>query len=272
MFREFFSETKWLLIIVTSVIAVLIGNIYYFTYQENKLADENAGIPPWIWDPNWDNGEEEELKGLEFKQLSESLYSLTGTVREKDCETIVPLMPAKKPFAVILESPGGSLFEGGCIASHLKLRNVITIVRDSPIIDEEGNTLYTPGLISDDGKVVCASSCSLMFLGGDLRYLIGDVWFGIHAPRTPEDIIGRINPRALEAEAYRTSASLLMLLERLGITNNKLRMMFIQVPSASMYWLRPTDWKEFPPLITLATHYRDFWGYSAENVLATVKQ
>jgi hypothetical protein len=271
MFRSFLSETKWLLITILTITAVLLGNIFYFTWQQNKLEADTAGIPDQVWNPEL-NVASVDPPGLEFKQVAPKLYTLTGTVRVGDCEKIVPLMPTTEPFAVILESPGGSLFDGGCIASHFKARNVVTVVRDTPVIDEEGNVIYEPGLIDEDdvnnGKVVCASSCSLMFLGGDRRYLIGDVYFGIHAPRTPSEALGGITKNALEADAYRTSAALINLLAHLGMTNEKLRLLFIQVPSASMYWLNPADWEDFPELQLLATHYLNFHGYSGVNVIA----
>ena len=97
-------------------------------------------------------------------------------------ETVIELSQCylqPEPFTVILESPGGSLQDGICLAGHLKIRNVITVVRDTPILNEDGEYLYRPGDFTevpgagsdphDDGRpplVVCASSCSLMFLGG----------------------------------------------------------------------------------------------------------
>ena len=248
----------------------MLGNIAYIVWEDGKLARENAGIPDFHWDPDMQT-KAKDLKGVEFKLLKNNLYSLTGTIRENDCEKVVSELPGQDtPFVVILESPGGSLFEGGCIASHFKIRKVITVVRDTPIIDEEGNILYTPGLVKiegkDDDKVVCASSCSLIFLGGDLRYLIGNVFLGIHAPRTPDEIINSIGKRALESEAYRSASALLLLLKNLGIEESELRLLFIQIPAASMYWLSPRDFKNYPRLITFATHYRDFWGFNSGNL------
>ena len=270
MFKSFFQETKWLLLIVLTLIVVLLANVFYFMYEDNKLEKDTEGIPDRIWQTY----EVPEKEGLVLKQLTATLYSLTGTVREDDCEKIVPQLP-EGPFALILESPGGSLMDGGCLASHIKLRDVITIVRATPILDEEGNILYEPGLIGKKdhgGKVICASSCSLMFLGGDIRYLIGDVWLGIHSPRTPDDAIKGIGKRALESSSYRTAAALLLLLEHLGVEDDKLRMLFIQVPASSMYWLNPPDWKTHPILKSVATHYRDFWGETSESIFATTQQ
>ena len=54
---------------------------------------------------------------------------MTGNIAVDDCEKIVPLLPKDDiPFTVILESPGGSLFDGICLAAHLKHRNVVTVV------------------------------------------------------------------------------------------------------------------------------------------------
>jgi len=264
VFKAFLKETKWLLIIVLFLVFVLSGNVLYFMYSNTDIDTTH--------NPHLDALEEQEdLEGLEFKQLTENLYSLTGVVREDDCEKIVPLLPINKPFALILESGGGSLNDGACLSAHINLRNVVTIVRDTPVLDENGKILYQPGLIPTEeaakGKTICASACSLMFVAGDVRYLIGDVWLGIHSPRTPDEVIGSVGKRALEAGAYRTSASLLLLLDQLGVKNERVKLLFIQVPSSTMYWLNPRDWVAMPALKTLATHYINFWGYSAESIL-----
>jgi len=269
MFKSFLKETKWLLIIVLFLVFVLSGNVLYFMYSNSDI--DITHIHSSHLHPHLDVLDEEELEGLEFKQLTENLYSLTGVVREDDCEKIVPLLPIDKPFALILESGGGSLNDGACLSAHINLRNVVTIIRDTPVLDENGKILYQPGLIPTEeaakGKTICASACSLMFVAGDVRYLIGDVWLGIHSPRTPDEVIGSVGKRALEAGAYRTSASLLLLLDQLGVKNERVKLLFIQVPSSTMYWLNPRDWVAMPALKTLATHYINFWGYSAESIL-----
>ena len=213
--------------------------------------------------------EEDKETGLVFTQIDDNLYTLIGAVLEGDCERLVPDLPAK--FTVILESPGGSLSEGSCLAAHFKLRDVITVVRGTEVFNENGKEIYTPNSAnSEKEKSVCASACGLLFLAGDKRYLIGDVYFGIHSPRTPLESIGKMHPAALEASAYRTAAALLKLLDRLGV-DESLRLLFIQVPSASMYWLHPRDFRAKPPLVTIATNYKGFWGYSASNAEASLK-
>jgi hypothetical protein len=275
MFKSFFQETKWFLLATIILGAILIGNIYYWQWKDQQQARANEGIPEWIWNPDYleDRGLVEK-KGLDFKKLSAQLYSMTGHIGTDDCEKIVPLLPNDgTPFTVILESPGGSLYDGLCLAAHLKQRNVVTVVRDTPIIDDEGKTLYEPGLVgfSDDqpaimdGKVICASSCAFIFLGGDYRYLIGDVWYGIHAPRTPEAVQGGISKSAIETQAYRSATGIMMLLDTLGVTQNKIKYLFIQVPSTSMYWLHPRDFSVTPELGLIATHYRDFWDFNFEQ-------
>lgn len=208
------------------------------------------------------------LEGLKFEQINEHLYAMTGTVRQGDCEKIVPKMP--KRFAVILESPGGNLAEGMCLASHMKLRDVVTVVRSTPMINEEGKVIYEPGLVDVNSKpkgtVVCASSCSLLFLGGDQRYLIGDVWFGIHGPSTPEEILPKIHKRSLEQSAYRTAVMLQDLLIKLGVKDPAVRRGFLAIPSTTMYWLNPRDFERNPGLVELATHYRGFWGLTLTKV------
>ena len=209
--------------------------------------------------------EEEEEEGLTFQNIGDNLWTLTGTVAAGDCEKIIPNMP--ETFTVILESPGGNLAEGSCIASHLKIRNVITVIRGTPVFDDQGKEIYTPGTIAEgeyEGTTMCASACSLFFIAGDKRYLIGDVLLGIHGPSTPPEYAGMMNPQQLEASAYKTASSLMQLLERLEV-DEALRLLFIQIPGNTMYWLNPRDFDARPALITLATNYRDFWEFTAAN-------
>ena len=117
--------------------------------------------------------EEENTGGLEWKKIDDQLYTLMGTVKEGDCEKITPQMPDGY-FTVILESPGGNLADGSCLAAHMKLRNVVTVVRSTPVLNQLGETIYTPGTNVDEntpdymrGKSVCASACGLLFLAGD---------------------------------------------------------------------------------------------------------
>ena len=225
--------------------------------------------------------EEDEIGNLTFTQLGDNLYSMTGDVGIGDCDRIVPMLPTTEPFTVILESPGGSLQDGICLAGHLKIRNVITVVRDTPILNQDGEYLYEPGKYTDlpngeaqphdDGRpplVVCASSCSVMFLGGDERYLIGDVYLGIHAPRAVDPTGG---PELAEAQAYATASGIMAFLQyQLGIEDAELRRLFITIPANSMYWLHPDHFDQAPYLVGLATHYLDFHGMSAVNPWASI--
>jgi hypothetical protein len=211
---------------------------------------------------------EEEPEGLVFKQLDGHLYSLTGRVNPGDCEKLAPQFPDQ--FVVILESPGGSLADGMCIASHFKLRKVVTVVRDTPYLSSDGEVLYEPGLantLDDSKKVVCASSCSLLFLGGDRRYLIGKVWFGIHGPSIPAETLRKISKAAIVQSSYQNAGQLLKLLKKLGVDDEAVRSAFIMIPGSSMYWLNPRDFKGNPALAKLATHYRNFWGFTASDPL-----
>ncbi len=214
---------------------------------------------------------EEQEKNLDFVKIDEFLYTLTGSVGTGDCDRIVPDMPMD--FTVILESPGGNLAEGSCIAAHLKLRNVVTVVRDTPVMNANGKIIYSPGEVGDNldiahlkNKTVCASACGLMFLGGDRRYLIGDVWFGIHGPGTPEQFISRMPARQAESGAYRTASNLLGLLEELGVDDPEVRKLFIQIPNQTMYWLKPADFSAKPALVSLATNYVNFWGLTTASL------
>jgi hypothetical protein len=208
---------------------------------------------------------------LKFTKVDDFLYTLTGSVGEGDCDKIAPQMPEN--FTLILESPGGNLAEGSCLAAHIKLRNVVTVVRDTPVMNDEGDIVYTPGLVGEEleidhlkEKTVCASACGLMFLGGDRRFLIGNVWFGIHGPGTPDEFIGRMHPRQAESSAYRTAANLLGLLESLGVEDPDVRILFVQIPNQTMYWLHPRDFGAKPNIIKLATNYVNFWGLTTANL------
>ena len=237
------------------------GRIYYEQYAEeykrlNSEKKEEA-------DDTSDN--------LVFKKVDDFLYTLTGSVGEGDCDRISPQMPSD--FTLILESPGGNLAEGSCLAAHIKLRNVVTVVRDTPVMNSEGKIIYAPGEVGAElgidhlkDKVVCASACGLLFLGGDRRYLMGDVWFGIHGPGTPAEFIGRMNPMQAESGAYRTASNLLGLLERLGVEDPEVRKLFVQIPNQTMYWLKPGDFEIKPNLIKLATNYVNFWGLTTATL------
>ena len=208
---------------------------------------------------------------LKFTKIDDFLYTMTGSIGTGDCDRIVPEMPEN--FTLILESPGGNLAEGSCLAAHVKLRNVVTVVRDTPVMNDEGKVVYTPGQVGAEleidhlkDKTVCASACGLIFLGGDRRYLIGNVWFGIHGPGTPEEYISRMHPRQAESSAYRTAANLLGLLESLGVEDPDVRILFVQIPNQSMYWLHPRDFAAKENIIKLATNYVNFWGLTTANL------
>jgi hypothetical protein len=217
--------------------------------------------------------EEENTQGLVFTKIDDKLYTLMGTVKEGDCEKIAPLMP--ESFTVILESPGGNLADGSCIAAHIKLRNVVTVVRADEVLNELGEVIYKPGsnLEVDENtpdymkdKSMCASACGLIFLAGDKRYLIGEVYFGIHGPGTPPGSMNGASPAAIESSAFRSASSLMKLLKSLGVEDEGLRLLFIQIPNASMYWLHPRDFKVRPALMTIATDYREFFGVTGSDL------
>ena len=217
--------------------------------------------------------EEENTQGLVFTKIDDKLYTLMGTVKEGDCEKIAPLMP--EAFTVILESPGGNLADGSCLAAHIKLRNVVTVVRDDVVLNELGETIYSPGSNLDvdentpdymKDKSICASACGLIFLAGDKRYLIGEVYFGIHGPGTPPGSMNGASPAAIESSAFRSASSLMKLLKSLGVEDEGLRLLFIQIPNASMYWLHPRDFKVRPALMTIATDYREFFGVTGSDL------
>ena len=260
---EYIIKRPLLLILVLLVLGLSYnqGNMYYEQYaaEYKRLNSEKKKDA----DDTSDN--------LVFKKVDDFLYTLTGSVGDGDCDRISPLMPSD--FTLILESPGGNLAEGSCLAAHIKIRNVVTVVRDTPVMNAEGKIIYAPGNVGAElgidhlkDKVVCASACGLLFLGGDRRYLIGDVWFGIHGPGTPAEFIGRMNPMQAESGAYRTASNLLGLLEQLGVEDPEVRKLFVQIPNQTMYWLKPRDFEIKPNLIKLATNYVDFWDLTTATL------
>jgi len=252
-----------LLVIVVMVVAISQDQVIQW-YDDYMVLYEEA---------NNKIEEEENSQGLIFTKIDDKLYTLMGTVKEGDCEKISPEMP--EAFTVILESPGGNLAEGSCLAAHIKLRNVVTVVRDDIVLNELGETIYSPGSNLDidentpdymKGKSICASACGLIFLAGDKRYLVGEVYFGIHGPGTPPGSMDGASAKAIESSAFRSASSLMRLLKSLGVDDEDLRLLFIQIPNASMYWLHPRDFKVRPALMTIATDYRDFFGVSGSDL------
>jgi hypothetical protein len=221
---------------------------------------------------------QEDLGNLVLTNHGGNLFSLTGDVGIGDCERIVPQLPTTEPFTLILESPGGSLGDGICLAANLKIRNVITVIRDTPVSNENGEVTYDPGMNTTVGKqmsltqgkpmVMCASACSLLFLAGDERYLIGDVYLGIHAPRSA----GAVPSAAIaEAGAYQTANQLLTFLEfQLEVDSAELRRLFISVPANTMYYVNPKDFNRAQYLVGIATHYIDFHGFNFIDPHASV--
>jgi len=282
--KKIFSFIKELLLIrlliklitnpILLVIIVLVGVISHDQvvewYDEYMILYEEA---------NNKIDEEENSQGMIFTKIDDKLYTLMGTVKEGDCEKISPEMP--EAFTVILESPGGNLAEGSCLAAHVKLRNVVTVVRDDIVLNELGEIIYSPGSNLDvdentpdymKDKSICASACGLIFLAGDKRYLIGEVYFGIHGPGTPPGSMDGASAKAIESSAFRSASSLMRLLKSLGVDDEDLRLLFIQIPNASMYWLHPRDFKVRPALMTIATDYRDFFGVSGSDLEGGLRQ
>jgi len=282
--KKIFSFIKNLLLIrlliklitnpILLVIIVLVGVISHDQvvewYDEYMILYEEA---------NNKIDEEENSQGMIFTKIDDKLYTLMGTVKEGDCEKISPEMP--EAFTVILESPGGNLAEGSCLAAHVKLRNVVTVVRDDIVLNELGEIIYSPGSNLDvdentpdymKDKSICASACGLIFLAGDKRYLIGEVYFGIHGPGTPPGSMDGASAKAIESSAFRSASSLMRLLKSLGVDDEDLRLLFIQIPNASMYWLHPRDFKVRPALMTIATDYRDFFGVSGSDLEGGLRQ
>mgnify|MGYP006106172125 CR=1 FL=1 len=217
---------------------------------------------------------------LTLSKILKDVYVLSGSVGEGDCDRISPLFPAEGHFTVILESPGGSLIEGMCLSKALKDLDVTTVVREHSLISKDGKVLYNAGhntAVSDSlakaGEprvVICASACSLLFLGGDNRMLLGTVYLGIHSPKSSTHLQ---SPAEIEAAAFAVAASLLKFLKYdLLVDGDDLRRFFITVPAATMYYLNPVHFKQAPWLIPLATLYVDFFGFNSNPPRERVEQ
>ena len=263
--------TKLVYIIKRPLLLVLVLLVVGLSYNQGRIYYEQYAEEYKRLNSEKKEEAEDTSDNLVFTKVDDFLYTLTGSVGEGDCDRISPQMPSD--FTLILESPGGNLAEGSCLAAHIKLRNVVTVVRDTPVMNSEGKIIYAPGTVGAElgidhlkDKVVCASACGLLFLGGDRRYLMGDVWFGIHGPGTPAEFISRMNPMQAESGAYRTASNLLGLLERLGVEDPEVRKLFVQIPNQTMYWLKPDGIEIKPNLIKLATNYVDFWGLTTATL------
>lgn len=263
VFKKLHALYKNPMMLILVVIVVGLAGNQLMTYY-NKYLEEYKRVNAEVVKKENDTSD-----NLKFTKIDEFLYTMTGTVGEGDCDRIAPDMPSD--FTLILESPGGNLAEGSCLAAHIKLRNVVTVVRDTKVLNADGKVIYTPGGVPEDinvehlkGKTVCASACGLLFLGGDRRYLIGDVWFGIHGPGTPDGI--PMSPKQAEAGALRTASNLLSLLESLGVEDPDVRKLFIQIPNQTMYWLHPRDFRVKPELMKIATNYVNFWELNTANL------
>tara|TARA_B110000211_G_scaffold177263_1_gene200401 strand:- start:1316 stop:1951 length:636 start_codon:yes stop_codon:yes gene_type:complete len=201
------------------------------------------------------------------------MYVIGGKVGAGDCKRIIPLLPSVGHFTVILESPGGSLTEGMCFSENFKRLAVTTVVRETPILSPSGGVLYKAGHYTkssdvlaeagEDRVVICASACSLMFLGGEVRRLQGEVFLGIHSPRSTRPYRSQSHA---EAGGIAVAAKLLKFLQHvLLVEDGDLRRLFITIPSRDMYYLQARHFPKYPWLKGLATHYYNFQGYTSHN-------
>lgn len=206
------------------------------------------------------NASGDQIDGMTLTKISETLYSLTGPVGFLDCQRIVSRLP-DHPFTLLLESYGGSLYAGVCLAETIKELDVITVVRDSVILDENGSIIYQPDF-DDDGYIACASACGLLFFAGDARYLIGDVYFGLHGPGITENSIR--NPVIAYTYGVQSAARMISILRHLGVRDDVI-LFTLRIPSSDMYYLNPDHFDEMEGLRYIANHYVNFWGYTGTN-------
>lgn len=166
----------------------------------------------------------------------------------KNCEKVKEKIG--KNAVIFLNSAGGSVDEALCMAKHFKDMNVDTIVQE---------------------PFVCISACVWMFLAGDDRTLIGDIFFGIHAPGFTRVSYRSIPPNVLVHEALKIGHELSKTLEYIGVSEELSDLLITRVP----YWkLHKFDYLDIdddtenynvPELEQIANHYVDFWGYTSNK-------
>ena len=106
---------------------------------------------------------------LQETSLTPLIY-IQGQIEQGDAERVRQILSgiphgSESFLLVALDSPGGDLSEGLEIARILQSAN-LHVVTD--VLDENG------------GAADCASACSLIYLGGDYRYLAEGSRLGVH--------------------------------------------------------------------------------------------
>ena len=131
---------------------------------------------------------------------------INGTIVENDYDEITSLVDKMMydpslTLHVILNSPGGSLNTSIKIAKFLQ-DLPITVTSNVGINDQPG---------------VCASSCTIIYLGARFRFLRKDSLLGLHQFSTTES--GSLSVHEAISSAQGISAEILKILERANVSN-----------------------------------------------------
>lgn len=141
----------------------------------------------------------------------------TGQIKlgdDRNLHNVVAALPAnQRIIGVVLNSPGGNLFESGRLAMTLR------------------NSRITTGVSG-----ICASACFLMFMGGSTKMVFPDARIGVHS--ASEQSIETLGSQAATTEMARTA-------QTLGTPEAILGRMVVTPPD-KIAWLSETDLRTIP--------------------------
>lgn len=202
-------------------------------------------------------------------------YVLSGSIVDGTCAVVKKGITARSPV-VFMESPGGNSEEAFCSAVYLHDLGAQTIIanekRTARTSDGKVEFSYTPVQYSlfeplPAKKTVCASACTILFLAGTSRTIIGPVAFGLHGISYSDEVLDKIKSidqkKFLIVSTTRTYNELRLTLERIGVKDDDILTMFFVVPGSSILWVTPSVMVEYPGLKNIATDYVDFYGMSS---------
>lgn len=196
-------------------------------------------------------------------------YILDGDIGQGSCDKVKVAVDKNYKSTLgtinfILNSPGGMVVEGLCIANYVKFRNGNTVVSNTEFKDKN-IVVFDPRLFkkTDREVITCASACTYIFVAGTKRTLQGNVNFGIHNSAVPAQLLPFYAPAELEFSSTLSAGILERALTRYKVLDPDLREMFFKVPNSTIYLLRPEHFQKREALKLIATDYIDFFGYNS---------
>jgi len=197
------------------------------------------------------------LGGLELHPIAENVWLLEGDVAPGDCEFITPQLV--EGSTLILQSLGGSAYDGICLSITVRDMNINTMVT-TKYYDNFGNILYENNDLHGWAYNYCMSACSYIFIGGVERTLSGNVDLGFHRPTIGANALFK-HPYEVEGGALQVAYWITYMLDYNEIYGS-IRQPFFLVPPWEMYNLRAWHFIQFPDRESVATKYVKFWGYT----------